>query len=147
MTDKEFKKLSRSDLIRIIFEMQKNEQKLSLELENTKKALADKNLKISESGSIAEAVVGLNGIFENAQKAADDYLEQIRNSNINCENLIKEAEQEAASIKDKARKEADLIIGEADKVIAEKWDNFNKDVNSVLKAHEELKELLKKDII
>ena len=47
-----------------------------------KKTLAElqkkREIGISEAGSIAEAALALNGIFEAAQKAADDYLYNIR---------------------------------------------------------------------
>lgn len=77
MTDKEFRHLSRGDLIEIIYQLQKNELSLRQELERTRHELAAKKLKISEAGSIAEATVSLSGIFETAQKTADEYLAQI----------------------------------------------------------------------
>ena len=48
------------------------------ELAQTKKKLADKRIKIKEAGSIAEASLQLTRIFEEAQKAADLYVENVR---------------------------------------------------------------------
>ncbi len=107
MTDKEFRKLKRSDLIAIIYEYQKKQEELVKEIGELRAQLESKNLKISKAGSIAEAVVGLDLLFETAQKTADDYIEQVRLANEEAEQkaaeIIKQAEKEAAEIVSKAR--------------------------------------------
>jgi len=78
MTDKQLKKLSRAELLEMLL-MQTNEVKrLTEELEQTKKQLEDRRMIIQEAGSIAEATVGLNQLFRNAQNTAEEYLEHIR---------------------------------------------------------------------
>ena len=102
MTDKEFKRLNRSQLIDIIYQLQIKQDEISEENESLKKALADKRLRINESGSIAEAALEINDCFKNAQKAADQYLEEIRSIRAEIENerqrIISEAVEEAAAI-------------------------------------------------
>lgn len=112
MTDKEFKKLKRSELIAIIYEYQKKQDALEQELADVKKRLESKELKISKAGSIAEAVVALNGLFEAAQTTADSYIRQVR---INTA----EAEKKAAEIIEEAQKKADEMIENAKKASAE----------------------------
>lgn len=108
MTDKEFKRLRRSDLIEILYEYQQREKALQDEIAGLKAQLESRELKLKNAGSIAEAAVKLNELFETAQKTADDYLEQIRR---NAEQEIKEikeaAEQEAAEIIRKAKAQTD----------------------------------------
>ena len=77
MTDKEFKRLRRSELIEIIYEYQKREEALNEEIAALKGKLDDRELKIKDSGSIAEAVAKLNGLFETAQKTAEYYKDVI----------------------------------------------------------------------
>lgn len=121
MTDKEFRKLKRSDLISIIYEYQKREDEFTEQIESLKSELENKNLKIEKAGSIADAVVGLNNIFETAQKTADEYLEQVRLANEDTEkkaaeiikNAEAEAEKKAADIIEKAKKEAEQITSKA----------------------------------
>jgi hypothetical protein len=43
--------------------------------------LEKREISIRESGSIAEAALRLSGIFEDAQRAADTYLAEIRRAN------------------------------------------------------------------
>ena len=70
MTDKELQRLRRSELLEILLAQQK-------QIDSLKKELAEAKEQLAESGSIAEAALKLNGIFEAAQKAADQYLYSI----------------------------------------------------------------------
>lgn len=79
MTEKELRKLSRMDLLEILLEKSKENERLKLELEEVKKQLSDRMIKIEKAGSIAEAALKLNGVFEAAQAAADQYLENLHN--------------------------------------------------------------------
>jgi cell division septum initiation protein DivIVA len=107
MTDKEFRKLKRGDLIAIIYEYQKKQEELVKEISELREQLESKKLKINKAGSIAEAVVGLDLLFETAQKTADDYIEQVKLANEEAEKkaaeIIKRAEDEAAEIVLKAK--------------------------------------------
>ena len=78
MTDKELQKLSRIDLLELLLEKSKENEKLQEELEQVKAKRAEREIKIEKAGSIAEAALALNGVFEAAQAAADQYLENLR---------------------------------------------------------------------
>lgn len=74
MTDKEFRKLSRSELIDIIFELQQRYETIQNENNRLKQTLEKRELNIANAGSLADAVMKINGVFEAAQAAADQYL-------------------------------------------------------------------------
>ena len=78
MTDKELRHLSRAELIDIIYELQKQNQAAAEEIEQLREALDEKELRLANAGSIAEAALSLNGVFEAAQAAADQYLLSVR---------------------------------------------------------------------
>ena len=78
LTEKELKKLNRQELLEVLLAQSKKIDRLQEQLKETKEKLAEKELKISEAGSIAQASLVLNNIFADAQKAADQYLENIR---------------------------------------------------------------------
>lgn len=78
MTEKELRRLSRTDLLEMLLEQSKEVQRLQQELEETKQKLKDRRLMEKEAGSIAEAALRINKVFEAAQQAADQYLENIR---------------------------------------------------------------------
>ncbi|MCD8084127.1 MAG: DNA repair protein [Clostridiales bacterium] len=78
MTDKELKRLSRSELLEmLIIQMEENEE-LKKKLAETEKALVDRRIEVAQAGTLAEAALRLNGIFEAADRAAAQYLENIR---------------------------------------------------------------------
>lgn len=80
MYGNELKKLSRSDLLEMLIEQVKENDKLKAELEEKDRQLNDKNIKIQECGSIAEAALKLNGVFEAAQAAAQQYIENVKSA-------------------------------------------------------------------
>ena len=79
MTNKELKKLTRAELLEMLLIQSREKQKLEEELAEARKELSEKEIRIAESGSIAEAALKLSGVFEAAQRAADQYLENIKN--------------------------------------------------------------------
>ena len=78
MTDKEFKRLTRSQLIDIIYQLQLKQEELTEENNRLKEELADKRIRVGQAGNIALAALEINNVMQAAQKAADQYLEEIR---------------------------------------------------------------------
>ena len=78
MTDKQLRKLKKAQLLEIMVEQSKEIDRLREEVGRLNAQLADRTLKISDVGSIAEASLKINDVFEQAQKAADLYLENVR---------------------------------------------------------------------
>lgn len=70
--------MSRKELLELLVFISSKNDELQNELNETKKQLNDKRIKIKEAGSIAEAALKLNNIFELAQKAADEYLNNVK---------------------------------------------------------------------
>ena len=108
MTDKEFKRLSRAQLIDIIYQLQLqldqvNEEKQALESE-----LKDKRLRLQSAGNIAEAALEINDCFRNAQNAAEQYLNEIKaireKTEAERQRILKEAQAEAEAIIASAKK-------------------------------------------
>ena len=126
MTDKEFKRLSRAQLIEIIYQLQlqvDNLNEQNCELEN---ALADKRLRISNAGNLAEAALEINDFFQSAQNAAEQYLNEIIA-------MREETETESARILTAARLEAEAMIADAKKV----RDDYDSAIKLILKEHEQ----------
>lgn len=102
MTDKEFKRLSRAQLIDIIYQLQLNLDELTTENQRLNAELADKRLRIGQAGNIAAAALEMNSCLRNVQQAADQYLEEIRvlhtETEAQCRKIMEEAQAEAAAI-------------------------------------------------
>ncbi len=108
MTDKEFKRLNRAQLIEIIYQLQIKMDELSEENQRLAAELADKRLRISRAGSIAEAALEMNNCLRSAQRAADQYLEEIRvlqaETEAQCQKILTDARTEAQAILTAAQK-------------------------------------------
>lgn len=85
MTEKELRKLNRTELLELLILQSKEMGKLQLqlkdaqlEIEDLQEKLDDKHLQLQKVGSIAEAAISVNGVFEAAQKAADQYLDSVK---------------------------------------------------------------------
>lgn len=132
MTDKEFKHLKRSDLIYIIYEYQKKQEELLKENQELRDRLAEKELKINTAGSLADVAAKLSGLFEAAQKTADDYMAQLEyaasaEAEKKAEAIIRAAEEKAARITEDA--EGKTADGDGKTVAAEENDEKRIDGN------------------
>ena len=109
MTDKEFKRLNRAQLIDVIYQLQLQVDQLTERNRALEVALADKRLCIDNAGSIAEAALALNDCFQSAQNAADHYLNEIKA-------IREETEAQRQQILAQAQTEAETMIAGAKKV-------------------------------
>ena len=108
MTDKEFKRLSRAQLIEIIYQFQLQVDKLTEQNQELEQKLADKRLRLSIAGNIADAALEINDCFRSAQNAAEQYLNEIKAIREDAEaerhRILAQAQAEAKAIIDSAKK-------------------------------------------
>ena len=71
MNNLDIKKFKKTDLMKILIDQAE-------EIEFLKNKLDEKIILLENSGSIADAALKLNNIFENAQSAADQYVESVK---------------------------------------------------------------------
>ncbi len=76
--DRKIRKLRKIELLELLLEQEKEIDRLQAENAELQKQLDHRCLQIEEAGSIAEAAMALSGIFEAAQKAADIYLQSVK---------------------------------------------------------------------
>lgn len=78
MTEKELRRLSRRELLEMLITRTIENERLTEELQQARKELSDREFIQERAGSMAEAALQLNGVFEAADRAAREYLENIR---------------------------------------------------------------------
>ena len=108
MTDKEFKRLSRSQLIDIIYQLQIKQKELEDENLKLKEELANKRNRMHRAGNIAEASLAIHNVMQAAQDAASQYLEEIRIMRV-------ETEEKCQRLLEKAQKDADDLVAQTKK--------------------------------
>ena len=130
MTDKEFKRLSRAQLIEIIYQLQLKQEELMEENEKLSEAVANKRLMVENAGNIAEAALEVNNVMQAAQNAATHYLEEIQ-ARVREERrrILQDAKAEAAAIVANASQEAGKILAHAKAVNP----NYDPAVEAILK--------------
>ncbi|MBQ3252195.1 MAG: hypothetical protein IJB02_03015 [Oscillospiraceae bacterium] len=105
MFSKELKRLSRRELVDIIYQLKKNEQEKQDQIAALENELQEKRIRISVAGSIAEAAKDITNIFSVAQTTADLYLHEIA-----C--MKEETEQKCAKMLEEARKKVEEILSD-----------------------------------
>ncbi|MCD7733282.1 MAG: DivIVA domain-containing protein [Oscillospiraceae bacterium] len=95
MADKELRKMNRTELIEIIYTLKQNDTLLRKENDELKDQLEDKTIRIDNAGSIAEAALSLNRVFEDAENASKQYLESAKSE---ADRIIEDAKAQAAGI-------------------------------------------------
>ena len=126
MTDKEFKRLSRAQLIDIIYKLQLELDKVNEEKQELESKLADKRLRLQSSGNIAEAALEINDCFRSAQNAAEQYLNEIKA-------IREETEAERQRILAQAQAEAKAIIAGAKKA----QGDYDSAIEAIIKEFEQ----------
>lgn len=110
MDEKKIRKISKRDLLEILLSQARRIEELELELKKCNEKLDSKKIKIDEAGSIAEASLKLNGIFEAAQATVDQYVTNVYEK---CKKLESDTKKECQKMKDEA---LEYVIQEKEKV-------------------------------
>ena len=135
MTEKELRKLNRAELLELLLELSRENEALQAQLKQTEAALSDRRLQMEEAGSIAEAALRLSGIFEAAQKAADQYLSSVSERTARQEEICIRMEAET-------KRKCDEMVERARLDSQRYWDEISRRMEDFYNAHAGLRELL-----
>ena len=120
MTDRELRKLNRLELLELLLTQMKENERLAAEKDKLALKLMDRQIELDNLGSIAEAALKINGVFEAAEAAAAQYVENAKRvqrsaleASLSTEKQIISAREEAERIILEARREADRILAAA----------------------------------
>ncbi len=156
MEERELKKLSRADLLQMMIAQSKELQEYKDKLALAEAALEKREIAINEAGSIAEASLELSGIFEAAQRACQQYTENIHllsdRQKMVCEEMesksiakarqiILEAEQQRKDTLSRTKAECDAMVKKAKEESQKHWDDVHGKLQAFCDAHAALCEL------
>lgn len=135
MTKKELRRLSRGDLLEMLIDQSVELESVREQYTAAQSALDQRELKLSKAGSIAEAALQLNGVFQAAEAAAQQYLEELQallerqraaeedsqlkaeqlleETRRRCEDMEREAKIACAEMTARAKAEAEAILAAA----------------------------------
>lgn len=75
---KQLRKFRRSDLFELLVEQAKEIEELQNQVKELEGKLESRELEVTDAGSIAEAVLAISKVFEEAQAATDTYLYNVK---------------------------------------------------------------------
>ena len=78
MTNKELKHLSRKELLELLVEQGKENERLKKIIADQKAQLKDRTIIYEEAGSLAEAALSINEVFQAADDAARQYMINVK---------------------------------------------------------------------
>ena len=157
MTEKELKKLSRADLLEMLIDQSTQLQSTQQRLEAAEAALRNRAITLDQSGSIAEAALRLNGVYEAAEAACRQYTDSIRLlserqeavcQRMNQDALRKAEEYQAETERRGEKMEADTKLRCAEMVAKAKaesqqyWNDVSAKLEAFYNEHAGLRELL-----
>ncbi len=99
MKNKELRRMSRRELIEIIYEMKQREIALLKKYAELEKKWEDRELRLSKIGSLAEASMAFYDIMDKAQKTADMYVNGVKQACKQAQQRIIEDQQKQAAQK------------------------------------------------
>lgn len=178
MTQQEMKRLGRVELLEIIVmqsdeleAVKKEREALSEENAALKERLNKRELSMHSAGNLAEASLAVTNIFEEAEKAASIYKENVERmsrergdipmrvpyrpqenpQSVATEAQIEAAKREAERIVEEAKAKARTLLLESERYSRKKrqeadayWSEMSEKLEAFYTAHEGLKELLER---
>lgn len=150
MADRELRRMRRTELVEIIYALKQSEDQLKEQNAALTAQLQDRQLRISKAGSIAQAAMELNKVFEAAQAAADDYLHSVQVSHEDAQvaaantltqarseaqHILAQAQEEADQLKARTRQECDAMVEQAEQEVQSRWQAFEHKANELLEQY------------
>lgn len=135
MTERELRRLSRTDLLELLLAQRRENEQLRCLLDQTQAQLADRTIQINNAGSIAEASLQLSGIFNAAQDSCQYYLENIKllseRQNVVCQQMEQETKEKC-----------DRMVAEAEQKAQQCWDNCSVKIKQLVDSFEGLQQVM-----
>ena len=130
MTDRQLRKASRADLLKLLLEEKKSNEALREDLRQMQLQLESRRLQMNQAGSLAEAALKLSGIFDAAESACQYYTENIRALSGRQEEICRKMEQET-------REKCDRMLEQAKQMSRVYWDEYTEKCTRYMKSMEE----------
>lgn len=137
MAERELRRMNRTELIEIIYALKQSEDSLKAEKAALEAKLQERTIRIANAGSIAQAALDLNKVFEAAQAAADEYLQSVRSMEqtsdaAQAEQVLADARAEAAQLRAQTEKECAEMKARAEQEIRARWEEFDRRAQKAL---------------
>lgn len=138
--------LSKNEMMMVMHDQEQEIEKLKSQVEELQAKLDGYEIKVSESGSLAEAAAMVSGLFEAAQLTVDTYLENMKKRDEESEAVFADVQKQADQIIAEAEEVAGKRLAAADAEIEEKWAVIESRLLVMYESHKGLQELVESGI-
>lgn len=138
--------LSKNEMMMVMHDQEQEIEKLKSQVEELQAKLDGYEIKVSESGSLAEAAAKVSGLFEAAQLTVDTYLENMKKRDEESEAVFADVQKQADQIIAEAEEVAGKRLAAADAEIEEKWAVIESRLLVMYESHKGLQELVESGI-
>ena len=138
--------LSKNEMIMVMHDQEQEIEKLKSQVAELQAKLDGYEIKVSESGNLAEAAAKVSGLFEAAQLTVDTYLENMKKRDEKAEAAFSDVQKQAEQIIAEAENVASKRLAAADAEIEEKWAVIESRLLVMYESHKGLKELVESGI-
>ncbi|HCY79453.1 MAG TPA: hypothetical protein DHU74_07045 [Clostridiales bacterium] len=138
--------LSKNEMMMVMHDQEQEIEKLKSQVAELQAKLDGYEIKVSESGNLAEAAAKVSGLFEAAQLTVDTYLENMKKRDEQAEAAFSDVQKQAEQIIAEAEDVASKRLAAADAEIEEKWAVIESRLLVMYESHKGLKELVESGI-
>ena len=138
--------LSKNEMMMVMHDQEQEIEKLKSQVAELQAKLDGYEIKVSESGNLAEAAAKVSGLFEAAQLTVDTYLENMKKRDEQAEAAFSDVQKQAEQIIAEAENVASKRLAAADAEIEEKWAVIESRLLVMYESHKGLKELVESGI-
>ena len=138
--------LSKNEMMMVMHDQEQEIEKLKSQVAELQAKLDGYEIKVSESGNLAEAAAKVSGLFEAAQRTVDTYLENMKRRDERAEAAFSDVQKQAEQILSEAEDVASKRLAAADAEIEEKWAVIESRLLVMYESHKGLKELVESGI-
>ena len=138
--------MRKNEMMMVMHDQEQEIEKLKSQVAELQAKLDGYEIKVSESGNLAEAAAKVSGLFEAAQRTVDTYLENMKRRDERAEAAFSDVQKQAEQIISEAEDVASKRLAAADAEIEEKWAVIESRLLVMYESHKGLKELVESGI-
>ena len=138
--------LSKNEMIMVMHDQQQEIERLKAKVAELQGTIDNYEIKISETGTLAEASAQINNLFEAAQATVETYIANIKKREEKSEQILADVQKQADEIISEAETVAQKRLAAADVEIDEKWAVIESRLLVMYESHKGLQELVESGI-
>ncbi len=138
--------LSKNEMMMVMHDQEQEIERLKAKVAELQGTIDNYEIKISETGTLAEASAQINNLFEAAQATVQTYIGNMRKREEKSEQLLADVQKQAEGIISDAEDVAQKRLAAADVEIDEKWAVIESRLLVLYESHKGLKELVESGI-